>query len=443
MAMHVVVREYARLTTCQVQAPSLDEAQISQTAFDWLCELAGRFRSTGATLLQLEGRQWLKLDNHVGILESPCGQVIEILPKHHDEGDCRLSSRKLLCKLIASALDLPARATEEASLSLYKTSLAEWVMRQFLQALDHLFKRGMRFDYLRVEEEQRFLRGQLDVMKQMRQPPGRQHFFQIRHDVFVPDRAENRLLKSALLLVCKATQDADNWRLAHELAGMLHELPDSRDIAQDFRQWRNDRLMAHYLPVKPWCELILYRQMPLAVAGHYRGISMLFPMEKLFESHVARCLRGQLKTGATLKTQASGKSLCRFGDKHLFQLKPDLLITIGNGKLVLDTKWKRLYSDDIEGKYGLSQADFYQLFAYGHCYLDGHGEMALIYPKWRRFDHPLVHSFVFSDTLRLQVLPFDLDSDELLLPEGLDWPIKFASATQLEQGAQQVHDEVT
>lgn len=421
MSTHVVVREYARLTTSQVQAPTLDEAQVSQTAFDWLCELAGGFRSTGATLLQLEGRQWLKLDNHVGILESPCGQVIEILPKHHDEGDCRLSSRKLLCKLIASALDLPARATEEASLSLYKTSLAEWVMRQFLQALDHLFKRGLRFDYLRIEEEQRFLRGQLDVVKQMRQPPGRQHFFQIRHDVFVPDRAENRLLKSALLLVCKATQDAENWRLAHELAGMLHELPDSRDIAQDFRQWRNDRLMAHYQPVKPWCELILYRQMPLAVSGPYRGISMLFPMEKLFEVHVARCLRGQLKTGATLTTQASGKSLCSFGSKRMFQLKPDLLITTGNGKLVLDTKWKRLSADDLEGKYGLSQADFYQLFAYGHRYLDGKGEMALIYPKWSRFEKPLAHPFVFSDTLRLHVLPFDLESDELLLPDDVNW----------------------
>lgn len=33
-------------------------------------------------------------------------------------------------------------------------------MGQFLAAFDHLIKRGMRFDYQRVEEEQRYLRGQ-------------------------------------------------------------------------------------------------------------------------------------------------------------------------------------------------------------------------------------------------------------------------------------------
>lgn len=418
----IVVREYARLTTSHVAQPSLDEAQISQTAFDWLCELAANFRRSGAQLLQLDGRQWLRLDSHVGVLESPCGQVIEILPKHHDEGDCEQSARQLLCKLIASSLDLTSREVDEAGLQLFDTSLSEWVMRQFLRALEHLLKRGLRFDYQRIEEEQRFLRGQLDVVKQMRQPPGRQHFFQIRHDVFLPDRPENRLLQSALMRVCKAAQDADNWRLAHELAGMLHELPASRDIDADFRGWRHDRLMAHYQPIRPWCELILYRQMPQAVAGEYRGISLLFPMEKLFENHVARWLRGRLEAGASLTTQASGHTLCTHEGQDLFQLQPDLLLRQGTCQWVLDTKWKRLDENDRQNKYGLSQADFYQLFAYGQRYLGGMGEMVLIYPKWKQFNVPLP-PFDFDNKLRLYVLPFDLDANELYLPARFKLPL--------------------
>lgn len=416
-SQRIVVREYARLTTSHVAQPSLDEAQISQVAFDWLCQLAAGFRRSGAQLLQLDGRQWLRLDSHVGVLESPCGQVIEILPKHHDEGDCEVSARALLCKLISSQLDIANRETTEAGLQLYRAPLAEWVMRQFLRALEHLLKRGLRFDYQRIEEEQRYLRGQLDVVKQMRQPPGRQHFFQIRHDVFLPDRPENRLLQSALTLVCNTAQDADNWRLAHELAGMLHELPASRDIDADFRAWRNDRLMAHYQPIKPWCELILHRQMPKAVAGEYRGISLLFPMERLFENHVARWLRGSLLTGASLTTQVSRHALCRHDGQNMFQLKPDLLITQGTRQWVLDTKWKRLDESDRQNKYGLSQADFYQLFAYGQRYLGGEGDMALIYPAWRGFTKPLP-VFEFDERLRLHVLPFDLEDDELLLPEA-------------------------
>ncbi len=421
----IVVREYARLTTSHVAKPSLDEAQISQTAFDWLCDLVAGFRRSGAQLLQLDGRQWLRLDSHVGVLGSPCGQVIEILPKHHDEGDCEQSSRQLLCKLIASSLDLPSREVDEAGLQLFDTSLSEWVMRQFLRALEHLLKRGLRFDYQRIEEEQRFLRGQLDVVKQMRQPPGRQHCFQIRHDVFLPDRPENRLLQSALTLVCQTAQDADNWRLAHELAGMLHELPASRDISVDFRAWRNDRLMAHYQPIKPWCELILYRQMPKAVAGEYRGISLLFPMEKLFENHVARWLRGRLLPGARLTTQASRHALCQHNGGNLFQLQPDLLIEQDAQTWVLDTKWKRLDESDRQNKYGLSQADFYQLFAYGQRYQGGKGDMALIYPAWRGFTQPLP-VFDFGQGLRLFVLPFDLDGDVLLCPDQEPLPLTAA-----------------
>lgn len=422
MQPRIVVREYARLTTARLPRNSLDEAQISDTAFAWLCELAAGFRRSGAQLLQLDGQRWLRLDNYVGVLESPCGQVIEILPKHHDDGECEHRARALLCKLISSTLDIPVRETTQASLQLYRAPLAEWVMRQFLLALEHLVNRGLRFDYLRLEEEQRYLRGKLDVVKQMRQPPGRQHCFQIRHDVFLPERPENRLLKSALELVCRTAQDADNWRLAHELAGMLHELPVSRDIEQDFRQWRYDRLMAHYHPIKSWCELILYRQMPLAVAGAYRGISLLFPMEKLFEDYVACWLRRHLSPAARLTTQASRHALCIHHGKPMFQLQPDLLIEQGSRRWVLDTKWKRLSENKCERNYGLSQADFYQLFAYGQRYLGGRGELALIYPAWRQFNNPL-EPFEFDDKLRLRVLPFDLDSDELRLPSDSNFPL--------------------
>jgi len=417
MKKTIVVREYARLTTEALTQNSLDQAQISETAFDWLCELAAGFRSSGAQLLQVGGRQWLKLDNYVGILESPCGQVIEVLPKIHEYDDCVEKSRALLGKLIASALQLPVRQADVASLKLYKMSLAEWVMRQFLVALEHLLKRGLRFEYQRVEEEQSFLRGQLNVVQQMRQPPGRQHLFQIRHDIFLPDRPENRLLKSALRLVCKSAQEPENWRLAHELFGMLQQIPDSKNIQQDFRLWRNERLLAHYQPVKPWCELILHQQMPLATVGGYRGISMLFPMERLFESYVAVELRKAVQalgaSGNKLNSQLKTRFLCKHQNGDIFQLKPDLELQLGVKRWILDTKWKRLDANNRSNKYGLSQTDFYQMFAYGHTYLGGQGTLVLIYPAWEQFP-PLTPplQFSFDSRLELLALPFDLEDKD-------------------------------
>lgn len=416
MSAFVSVREYARLTTAAVAPGNLDCAQISETAFDWLCELSASFNRNGATLLQVEGRRSLKWDSYVGVLETPCGTRLEILPKHHEQDDCRVKGRQLLRKLIQHALQLKPREASVASLELFDAPLSEWVMGQFLAELDLLVKRGVRFDYQRIEEEQRFLRGQLNVVAQMRQPPGRQHHFQIRHDVFLADRAENRLLKLALEKVAKSTQDAANWRLANELRAMLAEVPVSKQVSQDLRAWSRDRLMAHYQAIKPWCELILNQQMPIAVSGEWRGMSLLFPMEKLFECYVEGWLRQRLLPGAKLTSQASRHHLCGHDNGKMFCLKPDLLIDTPKQRWILDTKWKRIDAGKPEKNYDLSQSDFYQLFAYGHKYRNDTGipTLMLIYPWWSGLRKALP-VFDYGEGMKLWVLPFELDGEGCLV----------------------------
>lgn len=423
MSTTLTVREYARLTTSHVEHPDLDQAQVSPAVFDWLCELNAGFSKAGVALVHLQDRRCLKLDNYVGVLESPCGTRIEILPKHFEQGDCLQQSRALLRRMIQQALNLPTRAVGAASLQRFEAPLSEWVMARFLDALDHLIKRGIRFDYQRVEEEQPFLRGQLNAVQQMRQSPSRRHHFQIRHDVFLPDRPENRLLKTALELVCKTTQDSSSWRLAHELRTVLLEIPSSRDTAQDFKQWRNDRLMAHYQPVKPWVGLIIQHQTPLAVAGEWRGMSLLFPMERLFENYVAACLRDTLVPGATLRTQVTGEHLCLHRDRHVFQLRPDLMAELDGKRWVMDTKWKRLEGELVGKHYGISQADIYQMFAYGHKYLKGEGDLVLIYPRRAGFQEALP-VFEYGAGLRLWVVPFDLELGQLVAGDVVSVPFQ-------------------
>ncbi|RYE02419.1 MAG: restriction endonuclease [Sphingobacteriales bacterium] len=419
----VTVSEYASLTTHPVKAPSLGLAQVSPSAFDHLCTLSERFKRGGASLVQVDGRTRLRLDSFVGVIQTPCGITVEILPKHTEgtgEPD-KEASRALLRRLIQSMFDMKAREVGVSSLETFTAPLTDWVMARFLAELDHIVQRGLRFHYQRVEEDQPFLRGQLNVMAQLRQPPGREHRFQIRHDIFTPDRAENRLLRSALNLVCKQTTSADNWRFAHELSVRLAELPESRDIPSDFRAWGTDRLMAHYQAVRPWCEIILLKAMPLALQGPTKGLSLLFPMEQLFEQHVATCVRRMLDARCRVRTPAASKFLCRHDDAPIFRLEPDIFIELGQKAWLLDAKWKLLDEADRQGKFGLSQADFYQLYAYGQKYLGGKGEMALIYPRSAQFSRAMT-PFNFSSELRLHVLPFDLDTDTLIGDAALALP---------------------
>lgn len=421
--MNVVsVREHARLTTGTVPAGSLDEASIPPSAFDWLCREAQRHRAGGAPLLQMEDRRWLRLDNYVGVLESPCGTRIEILPKHVRGETDVVTARKVLVRMLRHGLNLPVRDAGPTVLQTFDAPVSEWIIQQFLLELDALVRRGLRFDYRPVEEEVRFLRGRLQAARQVRQPFGRQHLFQVEHQVFDVNRAENRLIASALLKVAEMTRDPANWRLAHELEHQLEEIQRSQDVTGDFRRWSHDRLMSRYGSIRPWCELILGNQNPMSALGEWSGHSLLFPMEKVFERYVEVCLRRGLPRAAKLRKQVASRYLGRQGTRQMFQLRPDFLIECEGTTWVVDAKWKLLDATDIANNYGLSQSDFYQLFAYGKRYLCGTGQLVLIFPLSDTFHAPL-ETFDLEDGLWLDAIPLDLERGCLVSGAAtLAWP---------------------
>jgi 5-methylcytosine-specific restriction enzyme subunit McrC len=153
--------------------------------------------------------------------------------------------------------------------------------------------------------------------------------------------------------------------------------------------------------------------MPYSLVGQWHGISLLFPMEKLFERFVAGWLNQNVASDVKVRTQAATEYLCFQQGERIFRLEPDILLESATRRWVLDTKWKRLDGADRANNYGLSQADIYQLFAYGMKYLGkAGGDLALVFPRTRRFQEPLP-PFDLGHNLVLHVLPFDLFREEL------------------------------
>ncbi len=421
MSNLITVREYAYLSVTYTGCPesTIDHAYISSSAFEHLCGLSASFSKHGAKVFELAGRRKLKLDQYVGVIETPCGTRIEILPKHVDLNGTNdqaviLAERKLLQKMLSVSLHLPYREAGSANLNRFKQPLHEWIMTQFLASFERLVQRGLRFDYNRVQEDQKFLRGQLQHVKYMRQPPTKKHIFPIEHDVYEVNRPENRLIRTALEVVCKKTKDANNWKLAQELRLMTNEIPRSHKIKQDFRQWQTGRLLALYTEIKPWTELILGEYMPIATSGDWRGMSLLFPMEKLFEHYVAYHLRRNLPE-CKVKTQHATEHICQHKESSIFKLKPDIFIERFNDKnIVVDTKWKLIDQNDRGGRYGLKDSDIQQMFAYSHYYLKHESEVILVYPyRVERFNQPLPEfGFRQTEGAKLRVVPFNLDEPE-------------------------------
>lgn len=424
------VREYAFISIAYEGCPTsnLNHAYIPEKAFEHLCVLSASFSKHSTKVFELAGRRKLKLDQYVGVIETPCGTRIEILPKHvalngTNDQEIILEERKLLQKMLCVSLHLPYREAGSTNLNRFKQPLHEWIITQFLTSFERLIQRGLRFDYNRVQEEQKFLRGQLQHVKYMRQSPAKKHIFPIEHDVYELNRPENRLIRTALEMVCKKTTDANNWKLAQELRLMTSEIPRSQKIQQDFRQWKSGRLLALYEEIKPWTELILGEYMPVSTHGNWRGMSLLFPMEKLFENYVAYHLRRNL-IHWNVKTQISSQHICLYEEKPIFRLRPDIHIQhkVTNQIIVLDTKWKLINQNDRAGRFGLKDSDIQQMFAYSHYYLQHSSQVILIYPQvTKHFDNELEFKFnVESDKALLRAIPFHLDEPKKVLDYLLD-----------------------
>ena len=139
---------------------------------------------------------------------------------------------------------------------------------------------------------------------------------------------------------------------------------------------------------------------------------------------MANCLRRDIKAPWQLTTQASSKYMAndQKGLNSCFQLKPDLLISKERkNHHILDTKWKLISSN--ENNFSIEQDDIYQLFAYGHKYLNGCGDMMLIYPKHHQFEIPL-ECFYLAEELRLWAIPFCIETGRMVTSE---WVERFPS----------------
>lgn len=442
--MMVQVREYALLTCDSSETASMDMGIISPQTFDWLVTLQQGW-GKNVQLLNREGKQFIRLAGYVGYFQSPAGEAIEILPKtQHEITNDTESLRQILRRMLKVSNGMSPREASAAALQKSPKPLHEWIFSEFLRHLVELVKRGLRFDYhLTDDDDSAFIRGQLDINRQIRQHPGKGTRFYVRYDEFTPQRIENRLLRTALDSVLRVTRDSENWRMANTLSHQLSDIHPISSPLEKMKSWNEGKYLYAYRSVKPWCQLILEKLNPDFQKGASQGISLLFKMEKLFENWVAYGLRQALRSGFYLGTQSTKHCLLTHtpatsqGKKeNWFMLKPDFFIEGPQERFVLDAKWKLLDASLANGeeKYGISQDDLYQMYAYGQKYLQGKGNMMLIYPHHAHFDSPLP-LFRFDENLCLWCVPFDVARGVLV--RG-DWQGSFSCLSSMAEGANAV-----
>lgn len=411
--------------------------KISDAAYDYLekCCLSDESESRFLKMKIVRGMKVLQLQNYAGVVLCPDGTQIEVLPKVakvDDDEDAHEQARLSLLNMLKSLKQFRHIQTETATIKRQKMPLLEVFISQFLNSVNQLIKKGIKSDYVRQQDNGAYLKGKLLHSQQLKHNFINQHKFYVEFDEYLKDRPANRVIHSALKLVAGYTKVNRSKKLAQELLFAFDEVPLSKSYKNDFSIIKLDRGMQHYDTPVSWSRLILEGYSPQSMLGNNKAFSLLFPMEAVFESFVAKYLKKQLPPQLKLSTQVLSKSLVTYDTKRYFRLKPDLVITDSSkagihSQIVLDTKWKLIDQTKSKGKdkFGMSQADFYQMLGYGHKYLKGNGNLVLIYPKNSNFDKPFKHSFNYDEQnkLRLWVIPFDTKHStkkRMLLPDNID-----------------------
>lgn len=352
------------------------------------------------TNILIDRRDKLVAQQMVGVLSAP-GCSLEILPKIDPEtpetadGKARASERQVervrLVRMLDVAFNLGLSPGSAERMAHEATSLLEILIANFADKLLPEVRRGLPRRYRQCEDDLPALRGRLDVTRQFSRNAVRPDRLACRFDQFEPDTPLLRILASAVPFLHQHSRSQENRRKLNELRHWLNEVPqmpiarlpwkDVR-ITRANRRWGELHRLAELLLRRDWQGVDREREGAL-------GITLLFPMNDLFEKFVAALLRRAMAPHGVRVLEQGGLRKClgqwTEGESlpasagRSFSTKPDIRLLRGNELLVvIDTKWKMMVSPTHKS-HGLRQGDVYQLMAYSRLY--DRADVALLYPS--------------------------------------------------------------
>ena len=352
----------------------------------------------------VKGGKGLQAKQFVGVIETKSGTVLEILPKITT--DNIEVNKKVFLKMLRRLKDTKFHKLPNTSINTGKMHLLDVFIKMFADEVAQLVKKGIVSDYLLIEENLYYLKGKLKVKENFQQNKMNKERFYVAYDRYDPNRMENRIIKSALQFLLTKSRSFEVKRHLKELLFVFDDIKPIRNPKEAFKILRSDRRVKHYKQTLRWAKLFLSGNTMTTFKGKEVAYAILFDMNRVFEDYVAYRLKKDYPE-LSIKTQHSSKHLLE-SPNALFKLRPDLLL---GDNMIADTKWKLL--DEKSKRYGLSQSDLYQLYAYGKKYKNRE-KLFLIYPKSEGFTTSKIEPLQYEANMPLKLLCFDCDKDEIV-----------------------------
>ncbi len=314
----------------------------------------------------------VKFNEHVGVIQ--VGKtVIEVLPKPDKISKTEANEskwRNILIDMLKAVGTFEIKSTSSSNLRIRPNSVLELYFELFISEVEYLHRRGLVKQYRTDTNNCNALKGSLQFNQHINQNVVHKERFFIKHSVYDVHHRFNQIIYKTLKLL---QQINTSTKLKSRIGALLLFFPEMDDlkVSEDFFQRLTyNRKTEIYKTSMDIARLILLQYHPDLSSGRNYVLALMFDMNLLWE----RFVLVSLKKNPAYKVEGQlSKLFWKPENGYRTTIRPDIVLTKGDKKMVLDTKWKNLYNEKP------APEDLRQMYVY-HDYFKA-DKVALVYPS--------------------------------------------------------------
>lgn len=331
---------------------------------------------------------YIKAGKYIGSIKYG-NEVIQILPKILENGSKKYSKVDLLEISNKNLLWWLSRCSKIK----FPKTFSGWNTRSFsfLDILIHLFATLTRDDlifnrhqsYIEKEESIGTLRGRIDFKKYATNYfTGNAHILPCVYDSLEINNLYNQVIKFTSKLLVQNTNNDEIKNVLQEIIWILDDVEDVFLTNTDCERIVVSPLNDNMKIIIDYCRMFLSGMSIKTDDDDHEIFTFLIPTEKLFEDFLFGFIKNEFVYSNGIKAIQSqgdqeGKQRPLALEKNeagqvlrsSFKLKPDIYISKESKDIILDTKYKSIYTkeealENDQNKNGVSISDIYQMLAY-------------------------------------------------------------------------------
>lgn len=243
-----------------------------------------------------DGKKVIRPARYAGIITLKDGTQIELMPQiAADRDENALVSKALILRMLRSTIEVPVKNVDELYFKKEQLNIFEICVRMFTDEVLDVVRGGLKQTYVTYQGNEMFVKGKTIYSEHAKKNFAHKEKFFVEYDVFSTNRAENRLIKSTLVMLSKLSTNTLNLKRIKTLLPAFDGIDCSLNYFRDFKASVEDRGMRRYLNAMKWCKLFLLNKGTTTFfCGGKVSYAMLFPIDKLFCGCIATSLRKQI-----------------------------------------------------------------------------------------------------------------------------------------------------